>query len=164
MNALRRVTLIFILSAFAWTLFEIYQLFNAQIDFFQFKQVPISIAFLITTIFFGLSTRTKFSNLSFLLFIASTTILSIGLYSSSSQILLFKIESLLLLFYGAMTFYSLSERKPMLFSLIYFSTALLLAFTVLSGISNSFIQISQGLFAVAASVCALLTVFVKKFN
>jgi len=164
MKILKRITLILILSALSWTVIEFYKLFNSEINFFELKQVPISLAFFISTLLFGLSTREKFNVISFVLFLSSTAILSIALFSEISYITFFKIESLILLIFGAYTFRMLSKRKPFIFSMIYFGTIALFSFTILSGISNHTIEILQGLLAIMTTICVLLTLFVKKFN
>ena len=164
MNAMKRITFLLILSAFAWMAFEVYQLLNTDIDFFQLKQVPISIAFFVSTLLFGLSSRLKFNLISFVLFIASIAVLSVALYSNVSHVTLFKIESLILLLFGAHTFRTLSTKKPILFSIVYYSTVLLLSITILNNSTNATLQIIQGFFMLATSVCVFLTLTVKRFN
>lgn len=161
---MKRITFLLILSAFAWMAFEMYQLLNTDIDFFQLKQVPISIAFFVSTLLFGLSSRLKFNLISFVLFIASIAVLSVALYSNVSHITLFKVESIILLLFGAHTFRTLSKKKPIVFSIVYYSTVLLLSITILNNSTNATLQILQGFFMLATTICVMLTITFKKFN
>lgn len=164
MKAMKRFTIILIVSAFVWMGFEVYQLLNSDINFFQLKKVPISIAFFVSALLFGLSTRLKFNLFSLILFVASVAVLSVALYSNVSHVILFKVESSILLVLGAHTFRMLSIKKPILFSIIYYATVILIGITILNNSTNAILQIIQGFFMIATTVCVFLTLTVKKFS
>lgn len=158
-----RIKLILILSALSWMLFEFYKLVSSEINFFELKQVPISLAFFVSTLLFALNTTIKFNFISFLLFISSTLVLSIALFSEISFVVFFKLESVVLLMYGAFVFYSISNRKSILHALIYFGTAILFSLSLILELSSSLIQVSQLILGVLTSALVLVA-SIKKAN
>jgi len=159
MKAIKRTITIFFFATIAWLCFQWYKISNNSIGFDEFTHIPIALAF-------GLSlllVRLNMKGISFLLFCLSTTVLFLGLFSLISSELLFKSESIILLFFGAFTLYTLNSVKPKLSLTIFFGTALIFSFSLVFEISNLFLQVTQIGFGILSTVLAIVGA-IKKSN
>ncbi len=153
MKASKLISTIIIVLTIAWIGFQLFEFFNNKINFEEIKQIPISIAFLISVFLFKLGIKNTFS-VFFL--VASALVLGIGLFSTISHELIFKLESIILLFFAAHTFHSMMPQKSFLYLLVFTGTAALFSISLILETTNSVLQFAQIVFGLLTSVLAIV--------
>jgi hypothetical protein len=161
MKATKYSISILIVATISWIGFHLYNLSNDNFDFSDFKQIPIAFGFLISLILYLISRNRKL--ISFLFYGASCAILGLGLFSNISVELLFKIESIILLFFGAFALNSIGKAKHYLFTAVFFCTAALFSLSLVLEISTSTLQFAQMSFGILSTLFALIS-FSRRTN
>lgn len=155
MKATKYSISILIMVTIIWIGIHIYNLSNGNIDFSDFKQIPIAIAFLISLVLYSISLNKRFVSLLF--YAASTVILGVALLSNISFELLFKLECIVLLFFGAFALNSIVKAMHYLFTAVYFGTATLFSLSLVLESLTSTLQFVQTSFGILSTLFALIS-------
>ena len=150
------ISTIIIVLTIAWIGFQLFEFFNSKINFEEIKQIPISIAFLISIFLFKLGLKNTFS---VLFLVASILVLGTGLFTTVSHELIFKAESIILLFFAAHSFHSMMPQKSFFYLLVFTGTAVLFSISLIFETTNSVLQFSQIVFGLLTSVLAIVGTF-----
>ena len=159
MKALKLTSSILLVASIVWIGYHFYTISTNNLNFSMIKQVPISLAILISLLLYKISQSRINTSLLFLMI--SAIILCLGYFSVISIELLFKIESITLLLFGAFALNSIGHTKSKLFSIVYFSTAFLFSISLIFEISPSILQFAQFGFGILTTLFALIS-FIRK--
>lgn len=157
MKTLKLTSSILLAASIVWIGYQFYTISNNELDFLIFKEVPISIALLISLLLYKISQPNR--NISLLFLVCSTIILCLGFFSVISVELLFKIESITLLFSGAFALNSIGNTKNNLFTIVYFGTAVIFSLSLVLEISTLILQFTQIGFGILTTLFALISSF-----